>query len=220
MSDVFSLRVRSTQLSESFNNALKNHLKSDFDIIRFLKHFERSVQEKRDKELESELEARKNLPRKLMRTPMLVQASQVYTPVIFEAFQSEYERSMAACARVLDGEHKYAIAVVNLLGEVSSEVEYTVIGDPLNQKASCSCRMFERAGILCAHGLKVLDLMNIKKLPQHYILKRWTREARNGNIQDRQGRNVVANPKLEAQLRYKFMSHKFHNLAHKVAHSP
>jgi len=31
---------------------------------------------------------------------------------------------------------------------------------------------------------------------------------------------VVANPKLEAQLRYKFMSHKFHNLAHKVAHSP
>ena len=30
---------------------------------------------------------------------------------------------------------------------------------------------------------------------------------------------MVANPKLEAQLRYKFMSHKFHNLAHKVAHS-
>ena len=62
--------------------------------------------------------------------------------------------------------------------------------------------------------------MNTKKLPQHYILKRWTREARNGNIQDRQGRNVIANPKLEAQLRYKFMSHKFHNLSHKVCHSP
>ncbi|RLN35729.1 protein FAR1-RELATED SEQUENCE 5-like isoform X2 [Panicum miliaceum] len=110
--------------------------------------------------------------------------------------------------------------VGNLLGEVSYEVEYTVIGDPLNQKASCSCRIFERIGILCAHGLKVLDLMNIKILPPHYILKRWTREARNGNIQDRQGWNVVANPKLEAQLRYKLMSHKFHNLAHKVAHSP
>ena len=102
---------------------------------------------------------------------------------------------MTACARALDGEHRYAVAVGNLLGEVSSELEYTVIGDPLNQKASCSCRMFERAGILCAHGLKVLDLMNIKKLPPHYILNRWTREARNGNIQDRQGRNVVANPK-------------------------
>jgi len=117
MRNVFSLGVRSTQLSESFNNALKNHLKSDFDIIQFLKHFERSVQEKRDKEVESEFEARKNLPRRLMCTPMLVQASQVYTPVIFEAFQSEYERSMAACARALDGEHRCAAAVGNLLGK-------------------------------------------------------------------------------------------------------
>ena len=220
MRNIFSLGVRSTQLSESFNNALKNHLKSDFGIIQFLKHFERSVQEKRDKELESEFEARKKVPRRLMCTPMLVQANEVYTPIIFEAFQSEYERFMVVCARALDGEHKYAIAVGNLLGEVNSELEYTVIGDPLNQKTPCSCRLFERAGILCAHGLKVLDLMNIKKLPPYYILKRWTKEARNGNIQDKKGRNVVANPKLEAQLWYKFMSHKFHNLAHKVAHSP
>jgi hypothetical protein len=31
--------------------------------------------------------------------------------------------------------------------------------------------------ILCAHGLKVLDLMNIKTLPTHYVFKRWTKEA-------------------------------------------
>ena len=114
-------------------------MKLDFDIIRFLKHFERSVQEKRDKELESEFDARRKQPRRLMSTPILVQASEVYTPVIFKAFQSENERSMAACIRVLDGEHKYAVAVGNLLGEVSSELEYKVIGVPLNQKTSCSC---------------------------------------------------------------------------------
>nr|XP_020170890.2 uncharacterized protein LOC109756467 [Aegilops tauschii subsp. strangulata] len=61
--------------------------------------------------------------------------------------------------------------------------------------------------------------MNIKVLPSHYFLKRWTREARNGSIQDRQGRNVVENPKLEAQLRYKDLSHKFHTLAYKIAYS-
>ena len=69
---------------------------------------------------------------------------------------------MDVCARALDGEHKYVVAIGNLLGEVSYEVEYIMIDDPLNQKASCSCRMFERAGILCAHGLKIFDLMNIK----------------------------------------------------------
>jgi zinc finger SWIM domain-containing protein 3 len=79
--------------------------------------------------------------------------------------------------------------------------------------------MFNGVGILCAHGLKVLDLMNIKMLPAHYILKRWTRKARTGSIRDRQGRNVIENPKLEAQLRLKFLYHKFHNLAYKAVNS-
>jgi zinc finger SWIM domain-containing protein 3 len=94
-----------------------------------------------------------------------------------------------------------------------------VISDPLTKTASCRRGMFNRTGILCGHGIKVLDLMNIKTLPTHYILKRWTREARNGSIQDRHGRNVVENPKLEAQLWYKTLSHKFHSLTYKVANS-
>jgi zinc finger SWIM domain-containing protein 3 len=186
MRDVFSLGVRSTQLSESFNNALKNYLKSGFDIVRFLKHFERAVQEKRAKELQSEFEARKNIPRRQMRTPMLVQASEVYTPIIFEAFQGEYERSMAACSRLLD-ENRYAIVVGSFYGASSFEKECIVISDPLNKTTTCSCQMFNRTRILCAHGLNVLDLMNIKTLPSHYILKRWTREARNGRVQDKEG---------------------------------
>ena len=64
MRDVFNLGGRSTQLSESFNNALKNHLKSSFDIIIFLKYFERAVQEKGEKELQFKFEARKNIPRR------------------------------------------------------------------------------------------------------------------------------------------------------------
>jgi zinc finger SWIM domain-containing protein 3 len=150
---------------------------------------------------------------------MLVQASEVYTPIIFEAFQGEYERSMAACSRLLD-ENRYAIAVGSFYGASSFEKERIVISDPLNKTATCSCQMFNRTGILCAHGLKVLDLMNIKTLPSHYILKRWTREARNGRVQDKEGRNVVANPKLEAQLRTRKLFHKFLNLAYKASDYP
>jgi hypothetical protein len=159
------------------------------------------------------------MPRRQMHTPMLLQASEVYTPVIFEAFQSEYERSMAACSRLLDDD-KYAIAIGRFHGDLQFEQERIVISDPLNQTVSCSCGMFNRTGILCAHGLKVFDLMNIKILPTHYVLKRWTKAARNGSVQDKEGRNVVANPMLESQLRYKDLSHKFLNLAHKAVHSP
>ena len=49
MKDVYALGMRSTQLSENLNSELKSHFKSDFDIIRFLKHFERVVEDKREK---------------------------------------------------------------------------------------------------------------------------------------------------------------------------
>jgi len=199
---------------------LKKHLKSDFDIIRFLKHFERAVQGKRDKELDAEFEARKKLPRIGMKTPMLLQTSKIYTPTIFEAFQTEYERSMAVCTRALDGDNTYAIAIMRANGDFSSEEERIVVGDPLEQTASCSCFQFKRTGVLCGHALKVLDLMNIKLLPNHYLLKRWTREAKYGTIQDTKGRNIIENPKLDAMLRYKFLSHKFHDFAYKAASDP
>jgi hypothetical protein len=73
--------------------------------------------------------------------------------------------------------------------------------DSLNQTTLCSCGMFNRTGILCAHGLKILGLVNVKILPTHYVLKRWTKAAHNGSVQDKEGRNVVANPKLGSQLR-------------------
>ena len=53
MLDVFSIGMRSTQLSESLNNALKMHLKSDLDIVRFLKRVEHVVEDKRERELQA-----------------------------------------------------------------------------------------------------------------------------------------------------------------------
>ena len=50
MLDVFSIGMQSTQLSESLNNALKMHLKSDLDIVRFLKRVEHVVEDKRERE--------------------------------------------------------------------------------------------------------------------------------------------------------------------------
>ncbi|XBJ23335.1 hypothetical protein VPH35_001521 [Triticum aestivum] len=212
MMDAFTLGMRSTQLSESLNNDLKNHLKADLDILRFFKHFERAVQVKRDAELNSEYESRELLPRVKMNVPMLIQASKVYSPIIFESFQVEFERSIASFTKQLDVGYEFAITI-------SSEDECKVIGNPFEQTASCSCGQFERIGILCAHAIKVLDLMNIKLLPEHYILKRWTREARCGTIQDRSGRNVVENPMFDIDQRYKSLNRKFMNLATQVAPS-
>ena len=132
--------------------------------------------------------------------PMLLQASMIYTPPTFEVFQSEYEKHLAAYTFSSNGTNEFVIAVRGLGGTSSIEEERKVIVNPTDQMVSCSCRLFERIGILCRHALKGLDLMNIKLLPEKYILKRWTRDARSEIVQDMHGKDIVENPKLEWSL--------------------
>jgi zinc finger SWIM domain-containing protein 3 len=62
--------------------------------------------------------------------------------------------------------------------------------------------------------------MNIKSLPSKYVLKRWTRAARSGTVQDNHGRNVIENPRLDEMLCYKDMTRKFLNMALRAASHP
>ena len=70
---------------------------------------------------------------------------------------------------------------------------------------------------MCRHALKCLDLMNIKLLPERYILKRWTRDARSGIVQDIHGKDIVENPKLDAAIQYKNLCKMFISLASRAA---
>ena len=76
MKMAFTLGMRSTQLSESLNGDLKDYLKSDLDIVQFFQHFERVVEQKRQKELEAEYNAREKLSAlSLKNSPLLKQSS-------------------------------------------------------------------------------------------------------------------------------------------------
>jgi hypothetical protein len=197
---------------------MKDVLKCDLDIARFFTYFERLVASKRAKELDAEYNSRKKLPRIQMKTPMLIQASNMYTACIFEVFQAEFERSLAAYARPMETSNEYTVGVVRIVdGKTITEKEYKVESDPSNKMVFCSYRQFERIGILCSHALKVLDMMNMKVLPEHYILKRWTREARCGVVQDIRGNNVIENPKIDATQCFQNLSRKFLSIASRAA---
>jgi zinc finger SWIM domain-containing protein 3 len=142
MKDVFSLGIRSTQLSESLNKDLKNYLKSDLDIVRFFNHFERVVADKREKEVISEYECRKKVSRIKVNVLILLQMSKRYTPKIFELFQEEYELSMAA---QIQGPiaNEYIVRIYNMGDIDPSSKGYRVFWNPIDQIISCSCRKFE-----------------------------------------------------------------------------
>ena len=111
-----------------------------------------------------------------------------------------------------------------MLGVFSIGMRSTQLSESLNNalkghlKSDLDLKRVDFAmGILFRHALKGLDLVNIKHLPERYILKRWTRDARSGIIQDMNGREIVENPKLDATLWYKNLCKIFIPLASRAA---
>ena len=83
----FTAGMKTTSLSESFNADLKDCLRTDLNIVEFLTHFERVVNQKWDKELEAENNSRHKFPRlKFKSSPILNQVATVYTPTLFDLF--------------------------------------------------------------------------------------------------------------------------------------
>ena len=84
MKNEFILGIRSTQLSESLNGDLKDYLKSNLDVAEFFEHFDRVIEQKQERELQAEFNARQKFPQLgLKSSPLLKLVVQLYTPVIF-----------------------------------------------------------------------------------------------------------------------------------------
>ncbi|KAK9742212.1 hypothetical protein RND81_03G156200 [Saponaria officinalis] len=43
--------------------------------------------------------------------------------------------------------------------------------------ANCTCKLFERKGLLCRHILWVYSGKGVRSIPKRYILSRWTKNA-------------------------------------------
>ena len=174
----FTTGIKTTQLSESFNADLKDCLRTDLNIVEFFTHFEIVVNEKQDKELEANYNFKQKFPRlKLKSSSMLNQVATVYTPKLFDLFQTEVEEVMALSILEcnVSQTHNYVVGVFNQNGK------YEVMWKPLDETLSCSCRKFESFDILCRHGLKVLEVLDIKLIHNRYIMKRWRRDAKDGS---------------------------------------
>ena len=80
MKEALTLGMRSTQVSESLNAHFKVCLKPNLGILQFFKHFERIVEEKREKELSCDYESSHKLASLMYETsPILMQMGKVYT---------------------------------------------------------------------------------------------------------------------------------------------
>ncbi|XP_074293478.1 protein FAR1-RELATED SEQUENCE 1-like [Silene latifolia] len=54
---------------------------------------------------------------------------------------------------------------------------YQVVFNSTSTDAECSCKLFNRKGIICRHIIWVFSGKQVRTLPDKYILMRWTKNA-------------------------------------------
>ncbi|KAK9993571.1 hypothetical protein SO802_023274 [Lithocarpus litseifolius] len=86
--------------------------------------------------------------------------------------------------------------------------EHLVKYEASTTTVQCSCMKFSFLGILCSHALKVLDKKNVKIIPAHYVLKRWTQDAKVGSTKDYRGTDIKGNARESVGKRLCHLSHK------------
>lgn len=144
----------------------------------FFKQYERALENWLEKEIEADYDTICTTPVLKTPSPMEQQAANLYTKKVFSKFQEELVETFVYTANQI--ENGGAISKYRVAKYEHDDKAYIVTLNVPEMKAGCSCQMFEYSGVLCRHILTVFTVTNVLTLPSHYILKRWTRNGKNG----------------------------------------
>ncbi|OMO67527.1 hypothetical protein CCACVL1_20462 [Corchorus capsularis] len=142
--------------------------------------YERAMEDWFEREIEADYDTICTTPVLRTPSPMEKQAADLYTRKIFTKFQEELVETFVYTANRIEGDG--AISTFRVAKFEDDNKAYMVTLNYPEMRANCSCQMFEYSGILCRHVLTVFTVTNVLTLPPHYILKRWTRNAKSSGV--------------------------------------
>ncbi|XP_074290921.1 protein FAR1-RELATED SEQUENCE 12-like [Silene latifolia] len=116
------------------------------------------------------------LPQLATSLKLEAHASKVYTNSAFAYFQ--VEASASICSLSVGG-FTPPVNGIELIGiaDARTQKTYQVVYNSLTNDAECSCKLFNRKGIICRHIIWVYSGKQVHTLPDKYILMRWTKNA-------------------------------------------
>ncbi|KAG7990901.1 hypothetical protein I3843_02G047900 [Carya illinoinensis] len=177
----FCAGMSTTQRSESMNKFFKDYVRSSTMVSDFVHQYEKALNARYFKEKEKDV--RTKLTKLVLRTCWKIEeeAAKVYIRKSFNIFQEElFNRQQYKMTKVQkDGESKmYEMAPNGKDARI-----YYVTLDSRQTQAICTCHKFEFLGLLCRHILCVfMKKSNLDMLPHHYVLERWTINAKSRAI--------------------------------------
>ncbi|KAK8596441.1 hypothetical protein V6N12_064930 [Hibiscus sabdariffa] len=163
----------------------------------FFRQYEQAMENWFEREIEADFDTICTTP--VLRTPSPIekQAADLYTRKIFTKFQEELVETFVYTANRIEGNETISTFRVAKFEDVNKA--YIVTLNFPEMRVNCSCQMFEYSGILCRHVLTVFTVTNVFTLPSHYILKRWTQNAKSGIGTDEHGGELHGQVSLTAR---------------------
>ncbi|KAG8370742.1 hypothetical protein BUALT_Bualt13G0015200 [Buddleja alternifolia] len=183
--DVYNLinQIRNSRIAGGDCQQVFNHFQSrvtENSGFYWDADFDQTVVRKwRANEKEEDFRCKNGRPFVVVRnSPLLTQASKVYTYTIYMKFQKELQEGTMGHAIVdllLEGVSR----MYKVMSHGIDKRIRIVVFDKSSEELKCSCKKSECSGILCSHALKVLVHENVTKIPEKCINRRWTKEMKN-----------------------------------------
>lgn len=204
--DTFFAEMSITQRSDSMNSYFDGYVNASTNLNQFFKLYEKALESRNEKEVKADYDTMNTSPVLKTPSPMERQASELYTRKLFMRFQEELVGTLTFMASKADDDGEIITYQVSKYGE--DHKAYHVKFNVLEMNASCSCQMFEFSGLLCRHVLTVFRVTNVLTLPSHYMLKRWTRNAKSSVMLEERSNDVYTNYLESHTVRYNTLRHE------------
>ncbi|XP_074288425.1 protein FAR-RED IMPAIRED RESPONSE 1-like [Silene latifolia] len=177
--------MRTTQRSESENSFFKRFESKSGTLVEFTMRFDSAMDQQRHTQKQIDNCNRHSFPEISTHLAIEVHGAEVYSHKVFEEFKEEAKCSIGTCKS--RGFTECGSLEVTTVRDASRERNYEVTYCPDTLKATCSCRMLERKGIICRHVIWIYSSNGVKIIPEQCIVKRWCKDARLSKMFDCNG---------------------------------
>ncbi|XP_074299651.1 protein FAR1-RELATED SEQUENCE 5-like [Silene latifolia] len=168
--------LRTTQRSESQNNFFKRFENAHGTLVEFWMRFQSVIDVQRHTQKQLDRDDDCTLPQLSTSLKLEAHASKVYTNSAFADFQLEATASI--CSLSVGGFTPPVNDIeVIVVADARTQKTYQVVYNSTTNDAECSCKLFNRKGIICRHIIWVYSGKQVHTLPDKYILMQWTKNA-------------------------------------------
>ncbi|KAL2534907.1 Protein FAR1-RELATED SEQUENCE 5 [Abeliophyllum distichum] len=182
---IFSAGMSSSQRSESGHSFFKRYVNRKNSLMDFVTRFNMALRHQRHEELVANHIDITEQPRLTSKFQMEHQMVRVYTKKIFLLFQTEIDQShYYVCSKKSSSVDSKVYTVERVEQGKTFDRHRMLTHDTGIDYISCSCRTFEFEGYPCRHILSYFKKKQILLLPDKYILRRWTKNAKVGAQND------------------------------------